>query len=57
MNQFEDPAKVDYSQFKPVETKEQRRERKRKERQVTEEDKIEKLKAACMSTERIGGGQ
>lgn len=47
VKQFEDPATVDYSQFKPVETKDQRRERKRKERQAAEEDKIEKLKAAC----------
>jgi U1 small nuclear ribonucleoprotein len=46
VKQFEDPATVDYSQFKPVETKDQRRERKRKERQAAEEDKIEKLKAA-----------
>eukprot|EP00026_Physarum_polycephalum_P007173 Phypoly_transcript_07230.p1 GENE.Phypoly_transcript_07230~~Phypoly_transcript_07230.p1 ORF type:complete len:299 (+),score=50.32 Phypoly_transcript_07230:72-968(+) len=46
VTQFEDPSTVDYSQFKPVETKDQRRERKRKERQEAEQEKIEKLKAA-----------
>jgi U1 small nuclear ribonucleoprotein of 70kDa MW N terminal len=49
VQQFEDPATVDYTQFRPIETKDQRRDRKRKERQVAEEEKIEKLKAACMN--------
>lgn len=49
ITQFEDPATVDYTKFRPIETKEQQRERKRKERQDVEDEKIEKIKAACMS--------
>ena len=47
VNQFEDPATVDYSKFRPLETKDQRRERKRKERQESEEEKIQKILATC----------
>jgi U1 small nuclear ribonucleoprotein len=39
---FEDPATVDYSAFKKIETKEERKERKRKERLAKEEEKISK---------------
>lgn len=46
MSQFEDPATVDYTKFKPIETKDQQQERKRKERQDVEDEKIEKIKAA-----------
>jgi U1 small nuclear ribonucleoprotein len=45
VNQFEDPATVDYSKFRPIETKDQRRDRKRKERQTAEEEKIQKILA------------
>lgn len=46
VKQFEDPATVDYTQFRPIETKDQRRERKRKERQEAEEEKISKVLVA-----------
>eukprot|EP01098_Paradermamoeba_levis_P013589 TRINITY_DN622_c0_g1_i1.p1 TRINITY_DN622_c0_g1~~TRINITY_DN622_c0_g1_i1.p1 ORF type:complete len:337 (-),score=70.85 TRINITY_DN622_c0_g1_i1:172-1071(-) len=40
---FEDPKTVDQSQFKPIETKDQIKARKRKEKQEKEEEKIQKL--------------
>lgn len=48
VKEFEDPKTVDYSQFRPLETRDQRRERKRKERRSVEEEKISKILATCM---------
>lgn len=48
VSQFEDPATVDYTAFRKVETKEERKDRKRKERLAKEEEKIAKALKSCM---------
>jgi U1 small nuclear ribonucleoprotein len=43
IQQFEDPAKVDYSQFRPIETKQQIKERKARERAILHEQHLQEL--------------
>jgi len=42
---FEDPKTIDYSQFKPIETKKQIKERRAKEKSSLHEEKIQKILA------------
>eukprot|EP01103_Thecamoeba_quadrilineata_P010299 TRINITY_DN2179_c0_g1_i2.p1 TRINITY_DN2179_c0_g1~~TRINITY_DN2179_c0_g1_i2.p1 ORF type:complete len:102 (-),score=15.88 TRINITY_DN2179_c0_g1_i2:31-336(-) len=45
---FEDPSKVDYSQFRPIETKQQIKERKARERASLHEQQLQEVIKECL---------